>query len=262
MKTLASDSNPLFRRWLRLATTPRAVRELRQTLAEGLHLAQAIGQSRWPVVAALLRRGAAGPAVEAALDALPPQTERFQLSASLYDRVAPVEHGAGLMLVIPIAAAPAPVAHRQDLVYLDAIQDPSNVGAVLRSAAAAGVAHVLCGPGTATAWSPRCLRAAMGAHFRLKISEAVGAETLGAALDGTWIGAVAHEAPSLWSCPIPPRAVGWALGSEGAGLSPAVLAQCAVRVRIPLARDIESLNVAAAAAVCLFERRRRTAEGA
>jgi TrmH family RNA methyltransferase len=261
LKTLASDSNPLIRRWLRLASTPRATRQLQQTLAEGLHLAQAIGQSHWPVIAALLRRGAGGPALEAALDALPAQTERFLVAAPLYDRIAPVEHGVGLTLVIAVDAAPVPVAQRQDLVYLDAIQDPTNVGAVLRSAAAAGVGHVLCGPGTAAVWSPRCVRAAMGAHFRLKISEAVGAELLAAALDGTWIAAVAHEAPSLWTCPIPQRPIGWAFGSEGAGVSKAVLAQCALRVQIPLARDIESLNVAAAAAVCLFERRRRVAEG-
>jgi TrmH family RNA methyltransferase len=261
LKTLTSDSNVLFRRWLRLATTPRAVRESGQTLAEGLHLAHAIGQSRWPVIAALLRRGAGGPAVEGVLAALPAQTECFQLSAALYDRIAPVEHGVGLTLVIPVDAAPAPVAAREDLVYLDAIQDPSNVGAVLRSAAAAGVERVLCGPGTAAAWSPRSLRAAMGAHFRLKISEAVGADTLATALDGTWIGAVVRDAPSLWSCRLASGPVGWAFGSEGAGLSAAVLSQCAARVTIPLARDIESLNVAAAAAVCLLERRRQGAPG-
>jgi TrmH family RNA methyltransferase len=261
LKTLTSDANPLFRRWLRLATNPRAVRESKQTLAEGLHLAQAIVQARWPVEAALVRRGAGAAAIEAVLGALPSRTECFQLSASLYDRIAPVEHGVGLVLVIPIEAAPPPLAARDDLVYLDAIQDPSNVGAVFRSAAAAGVQHVLCGPGTAAAWSPRSLRAAMGAHFRIRISEAVGADALASALDGAWIGAVVAEAPSLWSCRIPSAPVGWAFGSEGAGLSDAVLAQCRIRVRIPLERSIESLNVAAAAAVCLFERRRRASDG-
>jgi len=260
LKTLTSDANPLFRRWLRLATSPRNVRESKQTLAEGLHLAQAIMQARWPVDAALLRRGAGGAAIEAVLAALPPGTDCYQLSASLYDRITPVEHGAGLVLAIPVQAAPLPVAAREDLVYLDAIQDPSNVGAVLRSAAAAGVRHVLCGPGTAAAWSPRSMRAAMGAHFRLAISEAIGAGALASALDGAWIGAVVADAPSLWSCQIPSQPVGWAFGSEGAGLSDAVLAQCPIRVTIPLERNIDSLNVAAAAAVCLFERRRRVTD--
>ena len=261
MKLLTSDTNPLFRRWLRLATTPRAVREFGQTLAEGLHLAQAIGQSRWPVVAVLTRRGADHDTIERTLAWLPAQTARFQLAAALYDRISPVEHGVGLTLVIPIEPATPPVASRDDLIYLDAIQDPSNVGAVLRTAAAAGIAHVLCGPSTAAAWSPRALRAAMGAHFRIRISEAVGPEALGTVLAGNWIGAVVQDAPSLWSFDVPQQAVGWAFGSEGSGLSAAVLARCALRVRIPMSRDVESLNVAAAAAVCLFERRRRATGG-
>lgn len=257
MKVLTSDANPLFRGWLRLATTPRAVRELGQTLAEGLHLAQAIGQSQWPVIAALVRRGAKGEQIGRVFDGLPAQTLRFELAASLYDRISPVEHGVGLMLVIPIEHAPLPVASREDLIYLDAIQDPVNVGAVLRTAAAGGIAHVLCGPSTAAAWSPRALRAAMGAHFRIRISEGAGADSLDTALDGSWIGAVVQDAPSLWDCDIAQRAVGWAFGSEGAGLSAPVLSRCALRARIPMMGDMESLNVAAAAAVCLFERRRR-----
>ncbi len=261
MKLLTSDTNPLFRRWLRLATTPRAVRELGQTLAEGLHLAQAIGQSQWPVVAVLVRRGADEEVIGPVLARLPAQTERFQLAAALYDRISPVEHGVGLTLVIPVERAQLPTASREDLIYLDAIQDPANVGAVLRTAAAAGIAHVLCGPSTAAAWSPKVLRAAMGAHFRIRISEAVGAGTLEAALAGPWIGAVVQDAPSLWACELPQQAIGWAFGSEGGGLSTAVLARCALRVRIPISRDIESLNVAAAAAVCLFERRRRAMPG-
>jgi len=257
LKLLTSDSNPLFRRWLRLASSPRAVRELGQTLAEGLHLAQAIVQSQWPVIAALVRRGAHEETIDSALAQLPAQTACFQLPALLYDRISPVERGIGLTLLIPAAAATPPTASREDLIYLDAIQDPVNVGAVLRTAAAAGIAHALCGPATAAAWSPRALRAAMGAHFRLRISEGVSSDSLGAVLAGTWIGAVAHDAPSLWDCEIPRQAVGWAFGSEGGGLSTAVLAQCALRVRIPIKGEIESLNVAAAAAVCLFERNRR-----
>ena len=259
MKLLTSDSNPLFRRWLRLASAPRAVRESGQTLAEGLHLADAITRAGWPVAAALMRRGADRAALEPALARLPARTERFELAASLYDRISPVEHGVGLMLVIPAEAAGVPVGSREDLVYLDGVQDPSNVGAVLRTAAAAGIPHVLCGPATAAAWAPRTLRAAMGAHFRLRISEAVDAEALAPALAGTWVGAVVQDAPSLWECDLPTGAIGWAFGSEGAGLSDAALTRCALRIRIPMSRDIESLNVAAAAAVCLFERSRRAA---
>ena len=260
MKQLTSDSNPLFRRWLRLASNARAVRELDQTLAEGLHLAQAIIASGEPVLAALLRRGAGGAEIDAALSELPAATGRFELAAALYDRISPVEHGCGLTLVVPVQRAALPVASRQDLVYLDGVQDPTNVGAVLRTAAAAGLAHALCGPTTAGAWSPRALRAAMGAHFRLRITEGVEPGALGAALDGAWIGAVARGAASLWDCQLPGGAIGWAFGSEGAGLSGPALGQCALRVTIPMTGETDSLNVGAAAAVCLFERRRRAAQ--
>ena len=257
MKLLTSDTNPSFRRWLRLATTPRAVRDLGQTLAEGLHLAHAALDANWPVDAALLRRGCSAQAIDRILGALPARVERYQLSATLFDRISPVEHGVGLILAVPVHAEAVPVAAAEDLVFLDAIQDPGNVGALLRTAAAAGVRRVLCGPTTAAAWAPRSMRAAMGAHFRLKISESVQPEALAAALDGPWIGAVVRQAPSLWACSLAARAVGWAFGSEGSGLSPDVQARCAMTVRIPLAQDSESLNVAAAAAVCLFERKRR-----
>ena len=258
MKRLTSDSNPLYRRWLRLSTNSRAIRELGQTLAEGFHVAQAIVEGGWPVTAALVRRGADQDAIERALAALPPRTPRFELAAALYDRICPVEHGVGLTLVIAIQDAAVPTASHEDLVYLDGVQDPANVGALLRTAAAAGVAHVLFGPSTACAWAPKAIRAAMGAHLRIKISEAVEPVSMRAALAGTWIAAVARDAASMWESDIPAHSVGWAFGSEGAGLSQSVLKHCALRVVIPTTNAVESLNVAAAAAVCLFERRRRS----
>jgi len=257
VKLLTSEANPLFRGWLRLAGKPRSARDLGQTLAEGLHLAQAALDAKWPVAAALLRRRSSGSGIDRVIDQLPAAVERFQLSAPLFDRLSPVEHGVGLILVVPVRAASVPVAAAEDLVYLDSIQDPTNVGALLRTAAAAGVRYVLCGPTTAWAWAPRSMRSAMGAHFRLKICEAVSPAALASALDGAWIGAVVRQAPSLWVSSFPRPAVGWAFGSEGAGLSAAVQAQCALQVRIPLEQDSESLNVAAAAAICLFERKRR-----
>ncbi len=259
MKALTSESNRLFRGWLKLAAKPRSVREQGRTLAEGLHLAQAALDAGTPIGAVLVRRGASGAAIERLLESMPAGAARFELAPSLYDRIAPVEHGAGLMLQVEVRGAPPPERSTDDLVYLDAIQDPVNVGALLRSAAAAGIRHVLCSPATAAAWAPRTLRAAMGAHFRMRISEDIDALALGATLQGPWIAAVVREAPSLWDAALPATAVGWAFGSEGAGVSEAILARCALRVRIPMDGHSESLNVAAAAAICLFERRRRLA---
>jgi RNA methyltransferase, TrmH family len=190
VKALTSGSNPLYRRWLKLATAPRAVRELQQTLAEGLHLAQAAIDAGVPIDAAILRRGAALPQMDRLLQQLARSVPCYELAPSLYDRIAPVERSAGLTLAVPVASSSLPRASSLDLVYLDGIQDPVNVGAVLRSAAAAGVRDVLCSPGCAIAWAPRAMRAAMGAHFRLNIREGVEPDAIGACLDGPWIAAV------------------------------------------------------------------------
>ena len=257
MKAIASEANPAFRRWLRIASAPRAARQFAQTLAEGIHLAQSVLACRAPIDAVVLRRGARHPQVEALLGQFPQTVPHYELHAALYDRIAPVENGVGLLLVVPIPEPSLPMRANSDAVFLDAVQDPGNVGALIRTAAAAGVGHVLAGAGTASLWSPKVLRAGMGAHFRIGLHERVAPAQLADALDGIWIAAVAHDAPSLWQQDFSDGAVGWIFGAEGAGPSPQALAVCDRRVCIPTSARVESLNVAAAAAVCLFERRRR-----
>jgi len=259
MKPISSAENPTYRDWLRLAQRSREQRARGLSLAEGVHLAQAaldagVGLQSW-----LLRRGAdsAGGEVGALSARLAAIAPGYVLAPSLFDRLSPVEQGAGLLLVVQTREHPLPRASKQDLVYLDGVQDPGNVGTLVRTAAAAGVGHVLLGPGCASAWSPRALRAGMGAQFRLRTTESVAAEALQGALDGEWVACVAHDAPAIWSAPMPRGAAGWAFGSEGQGVSAEAMAACAMRIRIPVGQAVESLNVAAAAAVVLFERRRR-----
>jgi RNA methyltransferase, TrmH family len=259
MIAIASAGNPHFRGWLRLSTQVRARRAQRRTLAEGLHLAQAAIDAGVTVHAWIVRRGAHEAGSEAA--GIVARLQRlavpgYELAAPLYERIAPVERGAGLMLVVASAADLLPVAAREDLVFLDGIQDPGNVGTLLRVAAAAGIGHVLGGEGCADFWSPKVVRAGMGAQFRLRTTEGVTAAELARALDGPWIACEAHEAESLWRAQVPSGACGWIFGAEGRGISAEAVAVCPLRVRIPIAPGVESLNVAAAAAVCLFERRR------
>ncbi|HYA65928.1 MAG TPA: RNA methyltransferase, partial [Burkholderiaceae bacterium] len=194
---------------------------------------------------------------EELLGHFPMDTPRYELGAGLYDRLAPVDSGAGLLLVLPIPDRALPRCLKSDVVYLDGVQDPGNVGAIIRTSAAAGIEHVFAAAGTASLWSPKVLRAGMGAHFRMGLHERVAPRQLAGVLDGIWIAAVAHEAPSLWEQSFPQGAVGWIFGAEGTGASSEALAASHGRVRIPTSGNVESLNVAAAAAVCLFERLRR-----
>ncbi len=165
-----------------------------------------------------------------------------------------------MLAEIEIPPAPDWTALSVDAVYLDGVQDPGNVGTLLRTAAAAGVRRVIVGPGTAYAWSPKVMRAAMGAHFVLHIAEGVAAADAARGFEGTVLAAdVGGE--DLYAAEWGRAPTLWLFGSEGQGLSPDAAAVAQRRLRIPLATGVESLNVAAAAAVCLFEQARRRRAG-
>ena len=258
MKSITSAANATFKAWLRLAERPREARAQGRALAEGLHLAQAALEAAVPIEAALLRHGAACPEAARLADAaIAGGAAGYEVAASLYDRLSPVEHGAGLMLVTTVAQPRLPERARRDMLYLDGVQDPGNVGALLRTAAAAGIRDVLASPATAALWAPKALRAGQGAQFRLRLHEQVAITSLPGVLAGDWMGADARGGEPLWSVPLPAAPVGWIFGAEGGGLSAAARAACRRLVSIPIDAAVESLNVAAAAAVCLFERRRR-----
>jgi TrmH family RNA methyltransferase len=139
---------------------------------------------------------------------------------------------------------------------LDAVQDAGNVGTLLRTAAAAGVRDVLLGPGCAGVWTPRVLRAAQGAHFGLRIREQVDLADFLENYPGNSVATVARAGQSLYALDLKSPAA-WLFGNEGSGLAPALIAAARTRATIPLAAGTESLNVAAAAAICLFEMRRQ-----
>jgi TrmH family RNA methyltransferase len=134
-------------------------------------------------------------------------------------------------------------------VVLDRLQDAGNVGSILRSAAAMGFSQVLALKGTAGLWSPKVLRAGMGAHFALHLVEGLAADDLGdlavpLLVTSSHQGDLLHQARLPWPC-------AWVLGHEGQGVSPALGALAAQSVRIIQPGGEESLNVAAAAAICL-----------
>lgn len=149
----------------------------------------------------------------------------------------------GFVLPLPVAAGvDASVAS----VILDGVQDAGNVGAILRSAGAFGFRQVLAIKGTAALWSPKVLRAGMGAHFGLRLVEGLETVDLQVPILATSShqGEYLHRAQLPWPC-------AWVLGHEGQGVGAALMAQAARHVRIIQPGGEESLNVAAAAAICL-----------
>ena len=132
------------------------------------------------------------------------------------------------------------------------MQDAGNVGTILRTAAAAGVRDIVLGEGCAGAWSMRVLRAAQGAHFGLAIREQADLAEIVRNYGGLAVATVVHGGTPLYELDLR-GPVAWIFGNEGAGVSGTLAVAAKARATIPMASGSESLNVAAAAAVCLFE---------
>ncbi|MBV9189952.1 MAG: RNA methyltransferase [Betaproteobacteria bacterium] len=169
--------------------------------------------------------------------------EPIALSAPVFDAIADAETPPGIAAEIPLPE----LKRNGRAVYLEGIQDAGNVGAIIRSAAAFGIAAVTLDRQCADPWSAKVLRAGMGGHFAVGIRQV---DDLVAAIASTrLICTVVHGGQPLRQANL---SGAWAFGAEGAGLSAQMLARAAERVTIPMAGG-ESLNVAAAAAICLYE---------
>ena len=258
---ISSADNPIYRRLKQLATSPRACRDAHRTLIEGVHLLQAALDARVSILTLVLR-GAEWSAEALALVAqaeAQSKAKLIELTPALYDAISPVEHSAGVLAEIEFETPPWPKQIVDDAIYLDNVQDPGNVGTLLRTAAAAGVRHAIAGQGCAFFWSPKVMRAGMGAHFVLDLHEQIGPQALRETFAGAVLAADAADGEDLFHTELPGRPTVWLFGGEGQGLSSEALAIADHRLRIPIDSRVESLNVASAAAVCLFEHKRRRA---
>jgi TrmH family RNA methyltransferase len=185
-----------------------------------------------------------------------PADRLIELSSALLAELSPVETPTGILAVIEIPRMtpdPAP----DFCLLLEDVQDPGNLGSILRTAAAAGVRTAWLSSGCCDAWSPRVLRGGMGAHFSLHIVEHADLAQVLACFPGMSVATSLHAEKSLFELDLTgPVAI--LLGNEGAGLSRQMELAAGTRVTIPMPGQVESLNVAAAAAICLFERVRQT----
>ena len=264
MKSITSRDNPLYKEWLALATDRRARRHSGRTLLDGPHLLQAASEAGVTIQRLIFSESAAVGPLAAWCERLPAALACV-LPNALFNALTPVETPTGVIGVIDMGAvfnigedSNSPRAVPADyvaIVLLENVQDPGNLGAILRVVAAAGFAAVYLSSGCCDVWSPKCLRGGQGAHFQVALHE--NADLLAVVRD--FAGPVyaaslaAHEA--LFDLDLR-GAVGFAFGNEGAGLS-AALCAAATPFIIPMQGKVESLNVATAAAVCLFERLRQ-----
>jgi TrmH family RNA methyltransferase len=254
MEIIRSRQNPLVKQLIKLSNNRRERLKQRQTLLFGAHLVESAlaagrsiarllvceGEESDPEIAAIMQRTLQQPIV---------------LDRGLFSEIEQSPSTTGLMALFDLPPPPLPV-NEGFCLLLEGVQDPGNVGSILRTATAAGVDQVWLTPGCADAWSPKVLRAGMGAHFLLPILERASAETVLSGFRGAIAATTLDQASSLYDTNLGGSLV-IAFGNEGGGLSADLLARANLRVHIPMTRQVESLNVGAAVAICVFERRRQ-----
>lgn len=258
MKPISSRDNAQYKQLKLLAGSAQARRKAGRTLLDGVHLCQGYLHLRGLPLLCVVSQRALQLAEVADIVA---QCEAGHASSillpdALYDALSQVENGVGVLFLIDTPQPALPAALTDSAVLLDNLQDPGNVGSILRSAAAAGISQVFCSAGTAACWSPKVLRAAMGAHMVIAIHENVDLAVLIAGASVPVLATSGYAEQGLYQLDL--RApVAWLFGHEGQGVADDLLALATHRVVVPHRGQIESLNVAACAAVCFFEQLRQ-----
>ena len=255
---ITSAANPRYRALLKLHQSSRERRAAGRSLLDGAHLVAAYLQHGGTPDELIVSSESADEEEVAALVARS-GIEPLVLSDRLFRELSTVATPTG---IIAIVATPRPSVVPPDpgaCVVLEDIQDPGNLGSILRSTSAAGLEEVYLSQHCVQAWSPRVLRAGMGAHFALRIYEGVDLGALLQRYAGVVFAAAKDGVLPVYAADLRGR-VAFVLGNEGAGLSTEVRRFAHRTIAIPMPGTAESLNVAAAAAVCLFERVRQLAQ--
>ena len=271
---ISSSSNPKWRHLRELLESARERRRSGQTVLEGWHLLDAWLATGRPIRQLVipqrtLQQLAGVPASDGDdIDESVEHSSPVQVAANahwlilddrLFGELDLLPSPSPVLAVVdtPRPLLPARLGEGGDIIVLDRVQDPGNVGAILRTAAAAGVQTLLTTPGTAACWAPKVLRAGMGGHFVMDIVENVAPEALQAlATHLPLAGTVLQGGQSLYATDLR-SPLAWVFGNEGEGIAPALQERLGLRLTIPQVAGVESLNVAASAAVCLFEQRRQ-----
>mgnify|MGYP000210729705 CR=1 FL=1 len=248
---VSSRDNPLLVRLRRLTRGPGDYRKFGAVWLEGEHLCSALRARGRVAAQALISDSAWQQPALRALAYWAPNVVR--VPDPLFASISSLASPAGIGFVMEAAPARS-LRSGVATVVLDRVQDAGNVGSILRSAAALGFTQVAAIAGSAALWSPKVLRAGMGAHFALDLAEGVAStelDTLGLPL----LAGSSHASVSLGEALVPFPCV-WIFGNEGQGVAQELLDRCSQTLRIPQPGGEESLNVAAAAAICLYATRR------
>ncbi len=257
-RLISSRENPQYKQLRQLAGSAQARRKAGMTLLDGVHLCEAWLQHRGaPALCVAGEHARTHPEVAKVVA----QCEQLGgdcvwLPEALFAPLSQVEQGIALLFVVATPVSATQTMLDGAALLLDGLQDPGNLGSILRTAAAAGIPRVFCGQGTVSAWSPKVLRAGMGAHFVLEIIEDADLDALLKDARVPVYATSSHAAHTIHEADLSASSA-WMFGHEGKGVSATLLAAASATLTIPQMPHVESLNVAASVAVCLFEQLRQ-----
>ena len=242
---VSSRDNPLVKELRKLSQDNTAYRKAGRFWIEGDHLCSAaLQRGVLPAVAVYAESfwaNARGPLADVAC-------KRVVVPDALFRDISGLESQAHIGFVLNLPDEQG-FDTQAATVILDRVQDAGNVGSILRSAGAFGFKQVLAIKGTAALWSPKVVRAGMGAHFGLRLVEGLDATSL-EALQVPLVVTSSHQGALIQELKLP-QPCAWVMGHEGQGVGPALMSRASVFARIGQPGGEESLNVAAAAAICL-----------
>ena len=257
MKKISSAQNPLVKKLVQLSEKQSFRNKQKMTIIEGAHLTvewlKRFGAPDFCVISSSSKRSEEVEEIIQKCEEL--KTETIELEAKIYSKISPVIEGLGVLFVVKIPETQG-VNFCEDAIILDRVQDPGNLGTILRSAVGFGVKQIICSKGTVSAWSPKVLRAGMGAHFKLQIFENQDLSEVISKIE-TPIFATSLQAEKMIYDEDFTTKTTWVFGNEGTGVSSELLSKVKKQVIIPQTGEIESLNVAMAATVCLAEQARQ-----
>ena len=255
-KHITSRDNPIFKYQKKLVDNSRDRKAEGKTLLDGVHLIEAYLHTFCEPELIIIPEGKSTLEANNLMQRLE-HISTIMLPTLMFAELTPVASSTGILAVITTPRINLP-EHSQFVLMLEDIQDPGNLGSMLRTAAAAGVQAVYLSKGCTDAWSPKSLRGGQGAQFVLPIVENADLIVELETFNGNSY-ATTMEGESLYSQNLTQASV-FVIGNEGAGLREKTIASCTKSISIPMSQSnfaIESLNAAAAAAICLFERNRQ-----
>ena len=252
MKKISSSQNPLVKKLVQLSNKQSFRNKQGLTIIEGVHLAsewlKAFDSPEICVISSSSRSFEVDQVIKRCEEL---GVEVIELESNIYTKISPVIEGVGILFVVKVSIF-QDIDFRKDTIFLERIQDPGNLGTILRSAVGFGVEQIICSKGTVSAWSPKVLRSGMGAHFKLKIFENQDLNLLVDKMQVPVFATSLRAEKSIYDEDFTTKTA-WIFGNEGAGVSEDIQKLATKKVKIPHSAKIESLNVAMAATVCLSE---------